>query len=520
MKTALDNYALGKQQEVSADTFKYIVRDPYRFLCPECLEQVTMVDGKYSKYFKHHKKNDSSIECDRRVEALETQSISERVGLPLFLRRENNKYGLYIGFRALSEELLNNCKQKDVFVTILSKRVNKYQKYYVNNHNFSSETIVYKELEIADSNNLKVEFSDSFYATKLSSLWSNYIETSIFSRGALFQNGNCGGKIIRVGDCISTYKSYIWVRPKHSSFTNNKTKGVNFEKKGYLIVDNQQFDIFEGSFNVHSSDSLNFSKIANYLLSNLKLFLLDEDSSITPIWPPVIRNEIGFQSLEPCNMFYTVHSNNELPRLYSYRNNSCIPSCIFAQKEENTFLGNLYISSYGQTINVDRKVISNGTFLSVLSLQPGNNAYYLQETKVEMIDNLCTISFQTGTSTVVYIIDDKLRGEKFIFENGDIELHINHKIRFIVISCDNYLAKLYVLASSTNEEHILNTEAILKAIKSSDNSRKIILNSKIFGMMRLLIKENPELKSFFIKYIDENRVPLSVVKILERNTKI
>ena len=44
MKTALDNHVLGKQKEVNADDFGYIIRDKYRFICPECLEPVSMVD--------------------------------------------------------------------------------------------------------------------------------------------------------------------------------------------------------------------------------------------------------------------------------------------------------------------------------------------------------------------------------------------------------------------------------------------------------------------------------------------
>ena len=99
MKTALDNYALGKQQEVSAYSYSYIIRDQNRFICPECFESVTMVDGKLSRFFKHHKKSASSIECERRVESSANQSISKRVGLPLFLRKDNKKYVLCMGFR-------------------------------------------------------------------------------------------------------------------------------------------------------------------------------------------------------------------------------------------------------------------------------------------------------------------------------------------------------------------------------------------------------------------------------------
>lgn len=106
MKTALDNHVLGKQKEVNADDFGYVIRDKDRFICPECLEPVSMVDGKYQYFFKHRKKTEQSIECDRRIESNASQSIYQRIGIPLFLRKIMMNHILYISALELCHNIL------------------------------------------------------------------------------------------------------------------------------------------------------------------------------------------------------------------------------------------------------------------------------------------------------------------------------------------------------------------------------------------------------------------------------
>ena len=119
MKTALDNHVLGKQKEVNADDFGYVIRDKYRFICPECLEPVSMVDGKYQYFFKHRKKTEQSIECDRRIESNVSQSIYQRIGIPLYLRKNNDEsYSLHIGFRALPQRIISSCKSMNSYIEI------------------------------------------------------------------------------------------------------------------------------------------------------------------------------------------------------------------------------------------------------------------------------------------------------------------------------------------------------------------------------------------------------------------
>lgn len=518
MKTAIDNYELGKQQEVNADNFSFVIRDQYRFLCPECLESVTMVNGKSSKYFKHHKKTKSSIECDRRVESQGTKSIPERVGLPLFLRKDNDKYMLYVGFRPLPDSLLNLTEKENACVKIIKKYSNQYQKYYINHQNFSSENIVYKKVEFLDLNNLEIQYN-STHSKAIQSIWSNYIETSITDRGALFQCGNSGGKIIRVGDCISTYKPYLWVKPKlynisYSSFNN----ALNFKKIGSFTIEHREFDVYEGRIEIHSSEKSRFERVARYLQVNLKVFLLDSESTISAIWPPVVRTENGYQSNKPTHMYFIIRSNNAIPKVYLYNNNSATPYNINVRKIEDSFIGRTYISTIDQIINVDRRVISNGTYLRAKELNQICECKYSENLNVvsETITySPCSITFVTNASTDVYFIDISNHISKQKFEDGHITLNIQKKHKYVYILCNNHLIKVFSIVNTSYDDSLTITQDIINSFKSSSNTIEVALTPKIVSNIKSLVKKDRRLKDILNLILQKNKIPLKIVRILE-----
>lgn len=110
MKTALDFYARGKQKEANADEydrFRCYSRD--RFICPECGEAVHLTGNGKNNYFAHYpdKNKTVSVECDRRVDASPTDSVYERIGLPIYMRKNSSgDFYLYMGFKALPPELM------------------------------------------------------------------------------------------------------------------------------------------------------------------------------------------------------------------------------------------------------------------------------------------------------------------------------------------------------------------------------------------------------------------------------
>ena len=114
MKTALDFYARGKQKEANADEYdrsRYYSRD--RFICPECGEAVHLTGSRYSNHFAHFKKSEVSAECDRRVDGSQTDSVYERIGLLIYMRKNSSgDFYLYMGFKVLPPMLMEKASQE------------------------------------------------------------------------------------------------------------------------------------------------------------------------------------------------------------------------------------------------------------------------------------------------------------------------------------------------------------------------------------------------------------------------
>ena len=90
MKYAIDRYAMGTEKEVDADDFDgqyFIPSRRNRFYCPECGEIVFFraKGGSNPNHFFHQEKTDRTPECDKRVDGRSSLSLSERVGLPIYL---------------------------------------------------------------------------------------------------------------------------------------------------------------------------------------------------------------------------------------------------------------------------------------------------------------------------------------------------------------------------------------------------------------------------------------------------
>ena len=130
MKTALDFYARGKQKEANADEYdrsRYYSKD--RFICPECGEPVHLTGNRYRNHFAHFKKSDISAECDRRVDGSPTNSVYERIGLPIYMRvNSSGDFYLYMGFKALPTALMEKAIAESVTVKI--DRKNTYFIYF------------------------------------------------------------------------------------------------------------------------------------------------------------------------------------------------------------------------------------------------------------------------------------------------------------------------------------------------------------------------------------------------------
>ena len=355
MKTALDLYERGKQKEVNADeynrTWDY---SRSRFICPECGEAVHLTGSKYSNHFAHYKQSDISVECDRRVDGSPTDSVYERIGLPIYLRKNfSDDFSLYMGFKALPHILMEKAIKESLTIKIDGKNT-----YRINEERFSCESTSLIPLDYIPLSGLKYricyEPANKSYA--VSQHWSDYADGFSFE-GAIFTISEQGGKKIRFGDSITTDLDYYWVRrqPQLPGYL----PGIRMEKCGRLILRGDALNVFRGSFSSDISD-IEFSYLASYLRANLKIHLLEKQPEFVPIWPPVIKTEEGYivNNYEQ-NIYGYVVSGNDIPKVYVYYGISKIPN----QIDLNNHLTCVRMWGEEVFINIDRKYVSNGTLL-------------------------------------------------------------------------------------------------------------------------------------------------------------
>lgn len=519
MKTALDNYALGKQKEVDADDFSYVIRDNYRFFCPECLEPVTMVDGLYSKYFKHGRKTESTVACDLRVEGNEEKSIHERVGLPIFLRRKDNKFRLTLGFRPINDIVIKNCKNNKEYVVVTDGISSKKQKYYINYENFSSENTVYKDIEFIPKKNLHLEYSSMYSKNLLQPVWSDYVEMSIMKKGALFHAKELGGKIIRYGDCITTHTSYLWVIPHKISIKIPDYKGMDFNLIGRIDVDNTIFEIYEGQFNLDPTKE-EFSKVAYYLRKKLGLFLLDAPSNITPIWPPCVRTESGYQIPNGKDLFYLVNTNNEEAIVYIYNNVNPTPLVYNPIMSNGDFFGILKSTSREKTININRRVISSGNCIKPMGIKQIKSASYLKEgMEIQYVEfnNICELKFEINAKVEAYLVDRRKHISKKSFLSGNVEFEKNGGVIAVFIVCNNKLISMCFKKNKIKKnENNINYSYLKKYCKEKNNSVEVFLNANLIKKMKKIMLKDRELYRVMKPYIRRQKAPIGLAKELRR----
>ena len=216
MKYAIDRYSIGTEVEVNADDFNdqyYIPNHKQRFFCPECNEIVFFraKGGKKPNQFFHQKRTDRTPECDRRVDGRSNLSISQRVGLPIFITQiSSGNFQLSIGFPALGIKILENAAKLKCILNISSQ--DKHRTIKIDQTNFLSDntTLIPVDFIPLHGMNYSISISSGTQIFDLQRKWSDYAD-GFELNGAIFSYSETGGKKIRRGDSISTNRYYYAV---------------------------------------------------------------------------------------------------------------------------------------------------------------------------------------------------------------------------------------------------------------------------------------------------------------------
>lgn len=509
MKTAIDNYEIGKQKEVHIDKITFIDRKRDRFICPECKEYVHIVDKGTFKYFAHGAKKKAVIdECTRRVDGVPTLSIYERLGLPIYLRKNNNQFQLKIGFRFLPSNLIDSCIANNVYIEVIGNSRQK-QKYYINYENFSDSHITYIDIDyLSNYNEITIKYSSKEMEKELKPYWSSHVEMFGGSIGSLFSSGENGGKLIHKGDNIETYKKYYWVST--SGYITRSFKGINFKQVGKIKLYNLTYYVFEGSFDIDIADKVNFRNVYNYLYNNMKVFLLEKNAVISPIWPPCVKNEDGYLFNSSDRLFCVIDTSSSNPTVYTYQGNNPQPIITGAKKVNDTYLTNVFEFKVGSMVSVDRRLVSNGVYIKCNDIKQISEYSLIQNDERDEYTALSEINVFANGKIEVYLVDRFLNIYKRVYCNEEVVFENIKHIESVWIVSNENLIKIFKINIDQSELKEINDEILMKACIRYKSSKKILINSILIRDVNYVISNYPLLRSEFIKYKSKNEIPLGV----------
>lgn len=477
MRYAIDRYAVGHETEVCSVDFEnqyFIPGRRNRFYCPECGEIVYFRDrgGSHPSQFYHQEKTERTPECDRRVDGRSELSLSQRVGLPLFLTGiVKNRFQLSVGFPALGSDMLEKATAAGCNVEISSG--DRFRSVKVDQTNFFSNSITLVPVDFVPPNgkNYVITASGSRSVFGLQRKWSDYADG--FERdGAVFTYDETGGRKIRRGDSISTNRSYyLAVRNKLPQYPQ-----IHQEFIGTLDVGKDSFSILKIEIMATTDDQGIFSAISTYLNQHFGVWLLECQPELIPVWPPVIQQDYFIPVKPEVPVLCAVSSGNAVPNVYTYTEYS-------VQRKE--------IKNDFRTVNmVEVSVGKRPVMLSVDRKYVGREiTFYYKELRERGYDYSVEVFNSAGDSVCWDSIDALLLSKDFVLAtNSKMELYLGCKDRtfrnislregMTAIPARNNTSDLYLMVGSGIVRHIRCTDACSAEINEEELGRLLKMSCK------------------------------------------
>lgn len=516
MKTALDCYGRGKQKECDADEYEvgsFYSRE--RFICPECGEFVHLTRGKYSNCFAHYKRKNMTVECDRRIDGVLTDSIYERIGLPIYLRHGAVKgtFELSLGFKALPRSLMEDAEKSKLQVSIDGE-----SSYLVNRERFSEESTVLipiQHIPICEKR-YHLSYSPVDKAAHIMKHWADYAD-GFSSHGAFFTISEQGGRKIHHGDNISTDIEYYWVKKDD---TIPMISGLKGNRIGILQLKKEKWYIYKVILSSDISDRA-FEYLAFYLREYLQLYLLEKEPKYIPIWPPLVKQEDEYL-VDGINtkVYGCVMSGNDEPKTYIYNGVLAIP-------RENNYKDKMLavnIDSNDILINIDRKYVSSGTRFrqavyelssetTLMKLEYNSDVLKIDHKMVEL-DSIPDKIVGTENKTMLIAKPD---GEIQMIKNKELEVDA---------SCFKHGQTIYVLSFKSlntiikiKNENGANVgcdeESLLKYIVIFGNAVQSFIPIDLRTQLLNMEWRNRKVRQYMFKCIRQNKISTPLIQILE-----
>lgn len=407
MRYAIDRYAVGTEKEVYAGDFEntaYIPRRTQRFFCPECGEKVFFRFKRGSKEFYHQAKTEKTPECDKRVDGRSGLSLRQRVGLNVYLKCIGNHFSLNIGFPALGDELLSKAASAHYSVQISAGKQSRT--IQLNHINFLADTLTLVPIDFVPSyrRNYKISLAGDAAIWGLNRKWSNYADGFDFD-GAIFTFEDTGGRKIRRGDSISTYRSYYaLVRRPFPSLL-----GLHCHELGEIDLKTSTFKVVEFEIQTSLEDQRTFITLNEYFRNRFGVWLLECQPELIPIWPPVSRQDCIVPLLGN-KITCLVSSSNSEPNVYEYSEYGVTKANLNCESP-GLYTVDLSVGKTPLVLSVDRKYVGRETEFMQKKIERSNFEYDFH------------ISDHEGETIEWDMLDRKMLDSELVFNsNSKIEL--------------------------------------------------------------------------------------------------
>ena len=422
MKYAIDRYIVGTEKEVSAKEFDdiYIPNRRERFFCPECGEIVFFRNkgGKKPSQFYHQEKTEKTPECDKRVDGRSELSLSQRVGLPVYITRtKTNYYNLCIGFPAFSEKILDSELNGNCWICITDGV--HHRDIQLNHTNFIENEITLVPINFIPDNekNFKIKLSgnNDLYLEQIKRKLSDYAD-GFNTYGALFSYNENGGKKIRRGDSISTYKYYYAV--VKFKYSMPSMQEIYSEVQGSFRIGSELFKVLKIEIRVSVEDKTSFNRISVFLKNYFGVWLLECLPELIPIWPPAVQRECLIPVDERTTLTCAVSSGNIKPDVYIYSDRNVQKKDI-DYSENDVDIVKINVCSTPITLSVDRKYVGREVSIISKDLPTSHHKY-----QIHLKDKVGKVfSWEE-------ITPDLFSKELFISSNAKIEMIIGTNQKF------------------------------------------------------------------------------------------
>ena len=452
MRYAIDRYSMGSEKEVDAtffDTQPFIPARRNRFYCPECGEIVYFraKGGNKPSHFYHQEKDNRTPECDRRVDGRSQLSLSERIGLPVYLTTlVPGAFHISIGFPAIGQEMLQKAAAENYVVEISFG--NQARSIKVDQINFISDEITLIPVDFIPSSgqNYTITISGKKAIYGLRRKWSNYAD-GFEPGGAIFSCGEFSSKKVRRGDSISTNRQYYVV---------TRTRLPYFDSVDQFSIDQMNigrdtFFVYRIKISTSIENKQEFSRVSTYFKNHFGVWLLEYPPELVPVWPPVVQRNSCIPVTGQSEVLCAISSGNEVPNVYVYSEYGV------SQKE----LG----QDYNGIKTVKVSVGITPTILSVDRKYVGREVSFVSET-ISHTPFLYEIGYsgKGGVKPWDEVRKDELSSEFSFISNSKMDLyiglsgkafrHIPIRAERTLIPATKSLFELFVVVGSLIIKHI------------------------------------------------------------------